>query len=344
MNPLPDTLDDVDGQGFRPGGIFAHKVGHGIGFLPSEIGEAQGLARYQAYPPHSILPFHVTRSPKVNGNNNDNNHEKPADTIVEEGTAPFRFGDLVPELRNRVYYFYAADRGNIPSTAIAVGQSTDKVYHRPKRQFPIHLDITRVSKLVRRESLPIIANELASRTFHLTYHDKTMLASPAEQSMLVAFGPSIQKVRLSRDGLLRCLQALPPHAPNLKTIDVQLASHPRYRHVAIHHQFPDDMSEEDVESKLKSDPNSLMQPWLNNNVRVQEIRGEYRSERDTLPEVYVPDRQWKVRFNVRVYMNLENEERDEGLRWRYNATFEAENGKVVEVVRLPLHPVPQVDL
>lgn len=323
-----------DGEAGQPRSLFAVRTGDGIGFLSNELDEGEVLSQVEINPSLASLASRFSRSLNLN------NPETSSSTIVEEASFS-RFGDLPPELRNKVYYFYAADRGNIPSSAITLGYAIDKTYHRTKRPFPLNLNITLVSKLVRTESLPIIGAELATRVFHMTHYDATMLQSPVEQAMLPIFGRYIQSMHLARGGVLRCLKALVPHSPALKTVDVQLATHPWYRRTAVNHEFPDDMGPIDVQLKLDDDAEGVMQTLLDKDKGVKGILRDYRKAKKAHPNVFVQGRQWKVRFVIRVYMK---EVKEDEARWRYKVTFEAETGKVVQAVRLPTEALEMPDL
>lgn len=337
---VDESAESAESAGQSPrASVFALRAGNGTGYLTNEIGE--GLFGSHADTQDS-LASRLKRSLKLKPGNSDAvaTPKKIAvdESIVEENTY-FRFGDLVAELRNRVYYFYGKDRGNIPSSAITLGHSINGVYQRAKRPFPINLNITLVSRLIRNESLAIIGAELATRGFHLTHHDETMLQSPVEKAMLPAFGPYIQYVHLSRGGVLRCLQALLPHASKLKTIDVQLATHPRYRRTAVNHDFPSDVMASDVADQLSFDDKFLMQKLLDDDDEgVKKIRKHYKKAKKNHPELFVQGREWKVRFVIRVYLSVGMEDDandDEYKRWRFKVTFEADTGRVVEVFRLP---------
>lgn len=339
-----EEYDESAGQSPRTS-VFALRVGNSTGYLSSEIGE--GLRLRGGVEPSRVAMASSIRNFKLNaGSKGALATSKKAiveeniaqENVVDENTF-FRFGDLVAELRNRVYYFYAEDLDNIPEGPITLGQSVNNVYQRPERPLPFNLNITLVSKLVRNESLPIIGAELATRGFHLTHYDATMLQSPVEQAMLPAFGSYVQDVRLSRGGVLRCLRALTPHAPNLKTVDVQLHDHPQYRRIAVNHDFPSDVSAQDVEDQLDFDDKFLMQKLLDVDDGVKKIRSDYNKAKETHPELFVQGREWKVRFIIRAYLRETKDDDDDDeevdMRWRFKVTFEADSGRVAEVARLP---------
>lgn len=312
----------------RPCIIMAYRMsGTGLRYLEEEMGQGELLRLGRGATPQERFP-----SRPGHGQN-----RQPTTTAASAfvPTTFFRFSDLPAELRTKVYTYYAEDEANIPAELIILGHTDNGRYERTSDATSVNLSILQVSRLVREESQAIFHKELAKRPFLMNWHDNTMLQSPVEQAMLRGFGSCLQTIQLARGGILVCLSALAPFTSALQTLDVQCASHPRYRQCALNHDFPLEWDSIDVQEMLDGHALVLLQRLFDVSPMITAMTVDYAGAVATFPNLFVPGRLWRVRFVIRAYLHVEKEDR----RWRLKVAFDAETGVVEEVEVLPIDKV-----
>lgn len=307
-------------------------ISTGLRYLKSEIGnEFEGMPRPYRYGQAAFLQGGI-------GDSNSDTVSEFSDATSDASDAtstlvnnPLEFKDLPAEIRNKIFEKYARDTENLPAGDIEVGRNISGNYIYPQRSVPFNLKVLLVSRAWHHEALPFIIDELATRRFILTDHDGGVLQSRVEQNMLRVFGDAMQTVTLRRGGMINVLSAL--GGRKLKILDIDCNSHRVYRKVAVRHELDEeDWTKDLVATVLADNCKEFLQIFVDNSQGVQMILAGYAGAVAAYPRVFAPGREWMVRFEVPVMLELAEGD-DKEWDWSWKIWVEGGSGRVVEYER-----------
>jgi hypothetical protein len=158
------------------------QISAGLRYLKSEVGDEAGgfpvdtrTARIQ-----SLVAIYRARLDAVKAGNNtsvitNTQTTSNAATTAANTKKPTTLHDLPSEIRNELYKYYAKDTDNLPADDIEIGRTVSGKYVFPKRAVSFNLNILLVSRMLRREAMAFITDELSTRRFLLTNYDGGVL-------------------------------------------------------------------------------------------------------------------------------------------------------------------------